>query len=107
SSRRRHTRSKRDWSSDLCSSDLKSSNSSNNHERTTQFRLTFHKNCTYNAKIEKNKADQTKPVILLLSVLLKAPSKSPKNKTTNAPRKPKTPTYKTNKKSVLLPNEPS
>src|SRR5699024_11506155 len=36
SSRRRHTRSKRDWSSDVCSSDLRISEAANQGENLTQ-----------------------------------------------------------------------
>src|SRR5699024_1517029 len=68
------------------------------------FGLLFTKTVPSIAKIENINADQPKPVILLLPVLLKAASTSPKIKATMAPRNPKTLPIKPNTNSVVLPN---
>src|SRR5699024_1265486 len=70
-----------------------------------RFGLLFTKTVPNIAKIENINADQPKPVILLLPVLLKAASNSPKIKATMAPRNPKTLPIKPSTNSVVLPNE--
>src|SRR5699024_1803788 len=67
--------------------------------------LLFTKTVPNIAKIENINADQPKPVILLLPVLLKAASNSPKIKATKAPRNPKTLPINPSTNSVVLPNE--
>src|SRR5699024_5008903 len=69
------------------------------------FGLFFTKTVPSIAKIENINADQPKPVILLLPVLLKAASNSPKIKATMTPRHPTTLPIKPNTTSVILLNE--
>src|SRR5699024_7766831 len=69
------------------------------------FGLLFTKTVPNIAKIENINADQPKPLILLLLVLLKAASNSPKIKSTIEPRNPKTLPIKPSTDSVVLPNE--
>src|SRR5699024_11814505 len=53
SSRRRHTRSKRDWSSDVCSSDLLKPIS--NNRRAWRSQILFHRSETYLRVWDNNK----------------------------------------------------
>src|SRR5699024_11715903 len=69
------------------------------------FGLLFTKTVPNIAKIENINADQPKPVILLLPVLLKAASNSPKIKATLAPRNPNTLPIKHSTNSVVLLNK--
>src|SRR5699024_11978295 len=67
SSRRRHTRSKRDWSSDVCSSDLKRGEKSRISAGFPQFQLsiftTFQKRCgkrsgRFETRYYKNRSEE-------------------------------------------------
>src|SRR5699024_12626557 len=71
----------------------------------TTFDLLYTKTVPNIAKIQNINADQPKPVILLLPVLLKADSNSPKIQATMAPRNPKTLPIKPRTNYVVLPNE--
>src|SRR5699024_12783258 len=66
------------------------------------FGLLFTKAVPNIAKIENINADQPKPVILLLPVLLKASSNSPKIKATMAPRNTNTLPIKPSTNCVFL-----
>src|SRR5699024_3030438 len=69
------------------------------------FGLLFTKTVPNIAKIENINADQPKPVILLLPVLLKSASNSPKIKATSAPRNPKPLPINPSTNPVVLPYE--
>src|SRR5699024_11315650 len=53
SSRRRHTRSKRDWSSDVCSSDLDDCNKNEDLEKIIEYSTVFEDGNIYKEKLSE------------------------------------------------------